>query len=168
MVIGERAAQCIAYVIREGCNARHLRDGGFHCQFLLWVGARTGTPPLTIDEYPRVDGIELTADVVHGLYVMDAHEVYTEAVDMVLVHPVFHRLQHEFVHQRLLACRLVAAARPVGGGAVGIVAVVSLGECTLEVAVGKVEGMVVNHVKNHSDPRFVQCLYHLLELHDAA
>ena len=50
------------------------------------------------------------ADLVHCVDVMDGHEVETEAVDMIFLHPPFQGLDHIFAEHLLLGSGLVAAA----------------------------------------------------------
>ena len=95
---------------------------------------------------------------------MHAHQVYTEAVDVVLVNPVTHGLEHEVAHGVKLTGGLVAASRAVRPLAVGRLAVENVGISALEIAALDVESMVVNHVEYYADAGLVQGAYHLLEL----
>ena len=167
VVIRERAAQGIAHVVAEHGDARHLVSVGLHGQLLLRVGARRSAPPLSIDEDGGVYLSHLPLDEVHGLYVMHAHQVHAEAVNMVLFHPVTHALQHELPHERLLGSRLVAAARTVAWGSIGVIAIVIARIGLLEIAALQVESVIVNHVQYYPYARLVQGLHHLLELLDA-
>ena len=75
---------------------------GLHGELLLRIGTGACTPTFTIDIDGGVDGIHHLADLIHRLDVMDTHQVEAEAVDMVFVDPVFHALQHELAHHRLV------------------------------------------------------------------
>ena len=98
---------------------------------------------------------------------MHTHQIHAEAINVIFRSPIFHALNHEFAHQRLLRSCLVAAARTVRIGAVGILAIEIIGKGALEIAAVDVERMVIHHVENDADARLVQCLHHLLELPDA-
>ena len=50
------------------------------------------------------------ADLVHGIDVMDGHEVEAESVDMILLHPPLERLDHILAEHRLLRRSLVTAS----------------------------------------------------------
>ena len=99
---------------------------------------------------------------------MNTHQVKAEAIDVVLVDPVFHALQHETAHHRTLRSCLVAAARAVGVGSVLGLTVIVVGESLLEIRMIDVVCVVVNHIEDDTDASFVQGLYHLFELADAA
>ena len=113
-IVGEWSAQRVAHIIGECRYTVEPLRVSLRCQFLDRVGALASTPPLAIDEDGGVYLVHLITYDVHRLDVMNTHEVEAEAVDMILVNPVFHRLYHETAHHRLLACRLIAAARAVG------------------------------------------------------
>ena len=102
-------------------------------------------------------------DEVHRFDIVHAHQIEAEAVDVILLYPIFHALKHIFPHQRLLGCRFVAAAGAVGIFAVSGLAIEIVGIDTLEVAVFDIEGMVVDHIEYNSYTGFVEGLHHLLE-----
>ena len=110
VVIAERSPQGVAHIVAEGADARQLCDVGLYGELLRGISTLSGAPALAIDIDRRVDGTHLSADGVHRLNVVHAHEVEAEAVDMVLVNPVFHALQHKVAHDRPLRCRLIAAS----------------------------------------------------------
>ena len=107
-VVAERSTQGIANVVAEGGNAFQLVRVGLRGELLSGIGTLSGTPALTIDEDGGVDFVHLVANDVHRLDVVAAHEVETEAVDVVFVDPILHALNHETAHHRLLGSRLVA------------------------------------------------------------
>ena len=98
---------------------------------------------------------------------MYAHQVEAEAIDMVFLCPIEHRLYHELAHERLLARCLVAATGAVGNLAVGCGTEVISRISKVEVALLDIEGMVVDNIKNDADACLVKSLHHLLELPDA-
>ncbi len=128
----------------------------------------SGTPSLAIYKYGGVNLIHGLSDGVHSFNIVATHQVEAEAVDMIFVNPVFHRLYHEAAHHGLFGGRLVAAAGAVGVSPVGILAVIIVGIGLLEIGVIDVVGMVIHHVENHADACLVEGLHHLLELADAA
>ena len=163
-VVGERTAQRVTHVVAEGTDAVEPARVGLHGELVLRIGARAGTPSLTIYIYRGVDTVDGGAYVVHRLNVVYAHEVEAEAVDVILIYPVLHALLHELAHERFLRCRLVAAARAVAVLAIGCLAVEIVGPGFLEVGAVDVERVVVHNIENNPDANPVQGLHHLLEL----
>ena len=172
-IVGERTAQSVAHVIAEGGNAWHLRNVSLHGKQLVGHGTCSCAPALAIDEDGGVYGIDSLSYLVHSLYVVDAHEVEAEPVDMILVDPVFNALNHEQPHHWLLRSRLVAAAGAVGVarrrtvGNVGYLTVVVVRKSPLEVGTVYVVGVVIDHVEDDADASLVKSLNHLLELTNA-
>ena len=140
---------------------------GFHGELLLRIGTAACAPALTIDIDGGVDGIHHRTDLVHRLDVVDTHQVEAEPVDMVLVDPVFHALQHKLAHHRLVRGSLVAAARAVAILSVSGFTIEIVGIGALEVGVFDVIGVVIYHVEDHADASIVEGFHHLLELADA-
>ena len=167
VVVVEGTAEGVTKFVAKGGYARHLADVGLGGKAAGVDGAGSRTPSLTIDEDGGVYLLQLLAQEVHRLDVVATHEIDTETINVVLLGPILHALDHKLPHQGLLRGRLVAAARAVGGGAVGTVAVVGLGEGAVEVAALQAEGVVIDHVEDHADARLVEGLHHLLELQDA-
>ena len=167
-VVAEGSAEGVADLVAESGDARHLRDIGLHAELVLRVSACASTPSLSIDEDGGVDLIHCLPYGVHRLNVVHAHEVETESVDVVLIDPILHRLDHERPHQRLFRSGLVSTARPVAVLSIGGLAIVVVGPGALEVAVFDVVGVVVDHVEDDPDACLVEGLHHLLELADAA
>ena len=164
VVVAEGSAEGVAHVVAERPDAMEPLGVGLHGELLRGIGTLPCAPPLAIDVDGGVDAIHHLAYLVHRLDVVHAHEVEAEAVDVVLVDPIFHALLHEGTHDGLVGGRLVAAARAVAWRAVGIETIVGARPRELEVAVVEVEGVVVYHVEDYADARLVQCLHHLLEL----
>ena len=90
VIIREWSTQSVTDVIRERCNAWHLWNSSLHRQLIMRISTSSSAPSLSINEYLGVNSIEFTTDIIHSLNVMNAHEVYTEAVDVILFDPVFH------------------------------------------------------------------------------
>ena len=109
-VVGEGTADGIAHVVAEGSYARHLVGGGFHGEAVVVDGAWASTPAFTVDSDGWVYLVDFFTDDVHGLYVVYAHEVEAETVDVVFFYPVSYALYHELAHERTLRGCLVAAA----------------------------------------------------------
>ena len=97
---------------------------------------------------------------------MNAHQVEAEAVQMIFVEPVENGFFHVFPHHGAVACRLVTAGGAVGKAAIGHLAVEISGYCTLKVAFGGIERVVVDYIKHYTDASLVQGLHHLFELPD--
>ena len=189
LIIIEGAAQRIANLIGESSDTGHLRDIRLHTQLFCGQRTLTCTPALAIYKYGGIDGIDSLADLVHRLNIMTSHQVEAEPVDMIFVDPVFHRLYHELPHHRLLRGGLIATARAVGISAIitifdflsckfdfrptRIVAlnrltIIIIRICTLETTLFYIKSMIIDNIKNHTDPCLMKCLNHLFELTDTA
>ena len=166
-VVVKRSAQRVAYLVREGCDARHAVYMRLHSQLFLRIGTAACAPPLAIHHDGRIYRVQHLAYLVHGLDVVNTHQVEAEAVDVVFLHPVFHALLHEAAHHRPFRSRLVATAGAVAVCPVPVLPVVIVRKGTLEVGVVNVIRMVVHHVQDDADARLVQGLHHLLELTNA-
>ena len=109
-VVAERTTHRIAHLIREGSDARHLCNIGFHAKLFCGQGTLSGTPTFAIDKDRGVEFVEFSTDGIHRLDVVTAHQVETEAVNAVFVIPILHRLNHKLTHHRLFGCGLVTTA----------------------------------------------------------
>ena len=166
-IVIKRSAQGITDLIAEGGNARHLRDIRLHAQLVSGQTAGTSTPSLPINKYGGVYLVDSLSDQVHRLNIMATHQVKAEAIDVILVDPVFHRLDHELTHHRLLRGRLIATAGAVAWFPVSRKPIVIVWIGPLEVGVLDIVGMVIHHVEDDADARLVEGLHHLLEFADA-
>ena len=125
--------------------------------------AAAAGPALAVDQRVRIDRVQGAFDRLHGLEIVQRHQVEAEAVDLVFLRPVADRIDHVLAEHRALRGRLVAAAAAVRGAAVVCEAVVIIGDDAVEIGI-ETEGVVVHHVHHHADPGLVQALHHLLEL----
>ena len=103
---------------------------------------------------------------VHRVHVNQAHEVESEAVDMVFARPVDHGIDDILAHHRVFGGHVVGTGRAVGEGAVGAAAQRVAGNHTFEPVVGG-EHVVVDHVHDHLDAGIMQRLDHLFAFADA-
>ncbi len=128
---GEAAVFCFAVVsfdgvadiIGEHSNAVHLRHILFQCAALCRQRRVAGCPALAVDENRRIDFFQFRGNLVHSLYIMDSHKVEAEAVDMIFLCPIFHRVDNKLTHHLAFRGGLVAATRGVAVASVGAVAV---------------------------------------------
>ena len=125
---GVVALDGVAEVVAEDGYAVHLADVLFEGSALGCEGRVAGGPAFAVDDDVGVDGAEGVGDAVHGLGVVDGHEVESEAVDVVLAGPVGHGVDDVVAHLSAFGGCLVAAA-----GGVGVAAVVVAGGGELEV-----------------------------------
>ena len=110
MVIRERTTKSITHIIAECTDTIQLMGIRLHGKFLGRISAAACTPSLTIDIDTRIDAVNHLTDSLHGLDIVNTHQVEAEAVDMEFINPVLHALQHKLAHQRLFRSCLVAAA----------------------------------------------------------
>ena len=165
-VIAERTAERIPHLIAEGSDTVESVDMSLHCQELLRISTAAGAPSLSIDKDRRVDGIHGSTDGVHGLDIMDAHEVEAKTINVIFIDPVFHALHHHLSHQWSVAGCLIAATRTIGVVAQWRLTVEIVGEGALEVAPLNIESVIIHHVENHPDTRLMKRLHHLFKLPD--
>ena len=102
ILASERAADCVANVVAERSDLVHHMGICLEGDLLGRISRRRSRPAFAVNHDIRVDGVEALADKVHGLDVMDGHEVEAEAVDMIFLHPPLERLDHEFLESLLL------------------------------------------------------------------
>ena len=137
-------------------------------------GFRTGRsfcrPGLAVDQDLGINLVKSRPDGVHGVNIVDAHQVKTEAVKMILRCPVGEGVDHVFLVHRTVGGSFVAAAGTVGIGSLRVLAVVVArnGEVEPVVLAGAaVVRVVVHNVHDDADTLVVKCLHHLLEFLDA-
>ena len=106
----ERASDGVADVVAERAYAVKSVCVGLEGDGICREGRRRCGPAFAVEHDVRVDGSEAAGDLVHGIDVVDSHEVETEAVDMVFLHPPLERFDHVFAEHLTLGCGLVAAA----------------------------------------------------------
>ena len=85
---------------------------------------------------------------------------------MVFVYPVQYGLYHIFAHHRAVARRFVAACSGICKTAVRSLTIEISGNGTLEIALGRIESVIVHHVQHYADACLMQGLHHLFELTD--
>ena len=151
----------ITDIIAERAYARHLIGPLFHGEVFVRIGRRHGCPAFTVGEDGRINLVECGTDLTHGLLVMDAHEVKTETVDVVLACPVTNGLYHELAVHLMVGSGLVAATGTVGIGTILVEAVEILRYNTTKGAAHNIVGMVINDIHDNADTGFMQGLNHL-------
>ena len=163
-----RADKGITDIVAERTHARHFIGPLFHSEVFVRVGRSHGSPPFTIGEDGGVDLIEGRADGVHGLLVMDAHEVKTEAVDVVFACPVADRLDHEAAVHLVVGRGLVAATGTVGVRTIFVEAVEIFWHNASECATHDIVSVVVNDIHDDTNTGFVERLDHLFRFANTA
>ena len=88
VVIVERTAQSVAQLVAKGRYAGHAAHVGLHGQLVLRIGTRTCRPAFAVYYCCRIFLIERCTYLVHRLYVMNAHEVEAETVDVIFLNPI--------------------------------------------------------------------------------
>ena len=91
MVVAERTAQRVAQVIAKRRHSGHLLHVGLHSQLVVCYGTTSGTPAFSVYHHILRQGL---AYLVHRGYVMYSHQIHAKSVDVILIHPVEHTLQH--------------------------------------------------------------------------
>jgi len=78
----------VADIVGEYGDAFHLRHVLLESAAFDRQRRVPGRPAFAVDENRRIDFLEFFGHAVHGLGVVDGHEVEAEAVDMIFVGPV--------------------------------------------------------------------------------
>ena len=153
----------IAGVIAEKSNAavqqaRRLFVGGDRAVFHAGAAA---LPRFTVHEdiFATGQGIQRSADCVHGVHIVQSHQVKAEPVNMVLFGPVHTGIHQILAHHRALAGKVTPAAGAVGQASVFPPAVPVAGHRAFQPAVGII-GMIIHHIHHHAQPGAVQGLHH--------
>ena len=97
---------------------------------------------------------------------MHAHQVETETINVIFIHPIFHALYHKLAHQWSFRCSLIATTRTIRILTISCLAIIIVRISTLEIAAVDVESMIIDSIKNHTDACLMKCLHHLLEFLD--
>ena len=125
-----------------------------------------GRPAFSIHAYCRVNLVECLADGIHGLDVMNPHQVKTESVYVILSGPIADRLYHETPHHRPFAGRFIATTRCVGPFPFLVRAIEITWYGPFKIASFRDSRVIIHHVHHHPDTCPVKRHDHLLELAD--
>ena len=122
-------------------------------------------PRLTVhqDASAARQSVQRGPQFVHGVHVIEAHEVEAEAVDVIFLRPVEHRVDEVFPGHGPLTGKLVAAAAAVGEAAVRVLPEEIIRHRAVQRVLAAVH-MIVHHVHDDADARRVEGGYHLLAL----
>ncbi len=110
--------------------------------------------------------MQIGRDQIHGLDVMNTHQINPKPIDVILLHPMTHGLQHEFPKHRTFASGLIATCGCIGKSSLRILAVIVAGHQLVEIRLFGQRRMVVDYIHDDPDPFLVQRLYQLLEFVD--
>ena len=115
----------------------------------------------------RIDLVEGSTNLLHRLGVDQTHEVESEAVDVVVLRPVGHRVDDVLAHHRTFGGGVVAATGVVDERTVVVIAEVVARDRLVERMVRGIVDVVVHHIHDDADVVLVQALDHLLHFGDA-
>ena len=153
-------------IVAEDCNP--VQTGGIALDGTQAVRQwrRTCCPSFPIQQDIWLDRMQFTGDDVHGFDVMDAHQVKSEAIHMILLHPVFEGCDHEPAHHRPLTGSLVATGTCIRETAIRPLAVVVSGHQLLKPGSFGEHGMVIHNVHDYPKTVVVKGLDESLEFPD--
>ena len=167
LFVERAAAHGVAEIVAENGDALHLADMIPHGPFFRRQGRVGRKPAFAVYKDRRVDLRQFFPDAVHRFDVVYSHQVEPESVDMVLLRPEFDGFDDVMPYHFAFRSRLIAAARGVRVGTVGILAVKVTGDGKVEVRTVDRGRVVVDHVEDDAHPVPMQAFHHLLELADA-
>ena len=144
--------------VAEVCHTGSFCCVGVVCKECAGLcGLAAHVPAFAVDDDVAVDCVNCCADIVHCVYIEDAHQVETEAVEVIFLCPVLHGINDELADHRTFGSNVIAAAGGVLTGSVEVA------RNELVEAVVGVICMVVNNVHDNADACIVQRLNHLFE-----
>ena len=162
----KRATQGITYIVTERSNPVKHIGIVLKCDLFGRICRSHRSPSLAIYHYIRINRMQTLAYFIHRIDIVDGHEVETETVDMIFLHPPLERLDHIFTEHLLLRSGLIAAARSVTERTILIHAVEIPRHGTFETCLRGVCRMVIYNIKNNAETGFMKGLNHLLEFLD--
>ena len=165
-IIRERTTKSITHIIAKSTNTMELWRISLHCQLLCRISTASCAPSFTIYINRRINLINSRTNLIHRLDIMHAHQVETETIYMIFIHPIFHALYHKLAHQWSFRCSLIATTRTIRILTISCLAIIIVWISTLEIAAVDVESMIIDSIKNHTDACLMKCLHHLLEFLD--
>ena len=151
-----------AVVLAVRCDLVGVRLDGH----LALVHRGVHIPAFAEDDDGRIDLVERGADFLHGFGVDQAHKVESEAIHVVVLRPIGHRIDDVFAHHLTFGGRIVAAAGVVDQRTVGVIAEVVTRNRLVERVVRRIVDMVVHHIHDDADVVLMQFLDHLLHFGD--
>ena len=101
-IVRERTTKGISHIIAEGSDTIEFEGVGLYRQLVAWISTTSCTPSFTIDINRRIYLVNSSSDELHRLNIVHSHQVETESVDMIFIHPVKHTFYHIVAHQRFL------------------------------------------------------------------
>ena len=166
-VTPERTTKCITKFVAESSHTRNVRHIRLHRQFLFGISWRFGCPSFSIKQSHGIDGNGSITNLIHGLDVVDTHQVKAESVDVVFSHPILDALHHIGLHHRAIRSRLVTATRTIGKGSIFLLAE-EITRCSqFEIGGCCIHNVVIYNIHYHTNTSLVASHHHLLELVDS-
>src|SRR5262245_27577109 len=133
---------------------------------------RATRPGFAVDQQVRVNGPQLADDLSDRFKIDQSEQVEAEPVDLVLVDPIFHRVDDVAPRHRGFGAELVASARTVPVTAVALHAIVISRDKPLEavdaVFRDRLESVIEDYVERDADAAPVQRVDHPLHFANAA
>ncbi len=161
------AFESVAHVVVEHRDIGHFGCVGFARLVDGIEPGRTARPTLAVNHNVGIDCGELVVQRVHGVDIVQRHEVETESVYFIFFRPILNRINHETTEHIAVGRRLIAAARTVVERPVVGRAEVITGHKRLEIGRLRIGNMVVNNVHNYLNTCVVKRHNHLLHFVDA-
>ncbi|KXT83998.1 hypothetical protein STRDD11_01184 [Streptococcus sp. DD11] len=155
----------IALGIIEKSDPRHL-VGIVFLSLVFRHQSGAHIPAFAIEQDTRIHLIHRLTDCIHRFYIVNAHQIKAEAIDIELPDPIEQRVNHELTEHLMLTGRFAANSRSILERAVGIHTIVIIRHSRLK---GRIIGgidMIVNHIQCHRDPRIMVGLNHRFQITD--
>ena len=163
-MVKRRTDKRITDIIAEGADAGHLIGPLFHSQRIIRISRRHSRPTFAVRENSRIDLVQRRTDGIHGLLVMDAHEVKTETIHMVLTRPVTNGLDHELAVLLVVRGSLITATGTVGIRTIRIQAIEIFRHHSTQRATHHIVRVVIYNIHNHAYASLMKRLNHHFRL----
>ena len=173
----DRTTQTITQGVVEEADSR-ARLGSILTRVIQLVSVRLNSvlrlwkhgihiPAFANHQNARVDLIQCSTNLLHRLEIMNAHEIEAEAIYLVVLGPVGHRVNDVVADHGTLGSSVVAHTRVTRHLAVSGVAEVIARNNLAERMLRGVKHVVVHHIHHHTQAGIVNALDHFLGFLDA-
>ena len=125
-------------------------------------------PALAKENDAGVDVVHGGPHRIHGVHIVNAHEVEPEPVEAEGGGPIGDGVDNEFPHHELLGCGFIAAGGAVIEAAIGPHAEIVAGNSAFQGGIRRIVHMVVYHVHDDANPAGMKHIHELPELPNAA
>ena len=116
---------------------------------VLWCETCSHIPTFSVKKNPRIKSVHCLPNSIHRPYIMNAHQIKAEAIDLVLFDPMREGIYHVLAVHFMLTSRFITDTCPILEAAIWLHPVIIIRYCILErTMLGRVD-MIVDHIHDH-------------------